>query len=276
MSYKVKQVHVKYILEKIKVNKTITMDDLLIEVKEKFKDLDITSRHLSRIIKYNNISLKLTHIRHEPNKRFCKDKNIKDFYKEVKKYNIDDIICIDETSINALQNRYHCYNNIGKRCVIKTESQEVFKKYTGIFAISSKGIEGWELYEKGGINVDRLCNFLEENITSKYKNKLIIIDNASSHRHERIKKLVNKNNNLLYSVPYQHFSNGIEIYFSLLKSKLRKLEGLKYNELKENITKVIKNIPKENYKNILKGAYQRPDIYIKKQSRTKKPKNYKI
>ncbi len=38
--------------------------------------------------------------------------------------------------------------------VIKTQSQEVFKKYTGIFAISSNGVEGWDLYEKGGINVD--------------------------------------------------------------------------------------------------------------------------
>ncbi len=224
--------------------------------------------HLSRIIKDNHISLKLTHIRHEPIKRFGKDidinKNIKEFYKEVKKYKIEDIICIDESSINALQNRYHCYNDIGKRCVIKTQSQEVFKKYTGIFAISSKGVEGWELYEKGGINVDRLYNFLEENITSKYKNKLIILDNASSHRHEKIKELVNKHNYLLYSVPYQHYSNGIELYFSLLKLKLRKLEGLKYNELKENIKKVIKDIPKENYKNILKGAYERQDIYIKK------------
>ena len=63
---------------------------------------------------------------------------------------------------------------------------------------------------------------------------------------------------------YQHFSNGIELYFSLLKSKLRKLEGLKYNELKENIKKVIKEIPKDNYKNILKGVYERQDYYIKK------------
>ena len=36
----------------------------------------------------------------------------------------------------------------GKRCVIKTQSQEVFKKYTGIFAVSTKGVLGWELYEK--------------------------------------------------------------------------------------------------------------------------------
>ena len=280
ISYKITKEQVKYILDELRKNKTITLEDLHIKTKEKFKDFNISIMHLSRIIKDNHISLKLTHIRHEPILRFEKEidinKNIKEFYKEVKKYKIEDIICIDETSINALQNRYHCYNDIGKRCVIKTQSQEVFKKYTGIFAISSKGVEGWELYEKGGINVDRLYNFLEENITSKYKNKLIILDNASSHRHEKIKELVNKNNNLLYSIPYQHYSNSIELYFSLLKSKLRKLEGLKYNELKENIKKAIKDIPKENYKNILKGAYERQDFYIKKTSKTKKYKNYKI
>ena len=36
--------------------------------------------------------------------------------------------------------RRKCYEELGKRCVVKTESQEVFKKYTGIFAISSKGV----------------------------------------------------------------------------------------------------------------------------------------
>jgi len=83
--------------------------------------------------------------------------------------------------------------------------KEVFKKYTGIFAISTKGVLGWELYEKSGINTDRLYEFLETHITSKYKDKLIILDNASSHRNDKIKELVNKNNKLLYAVPYQHF-----------------------------------------------------------------------
>ena len=81
------------------------------------------------------------------------------------------------------------------------QSQEVFKKYTGIFAISVDCVVEWDLYEKGGINTDRLIEFLERNIT-KLRNKLIILGNASSHRNERIKKLVNKHNNNLYSVPY--------------------------------------------------------------------------
>ena len=133
----------------------------------------------------------------------------------------------------------------------------------------------WDLYEKGGINTDRLIEFLEKNITSKLRNKLIILDNASSHRNERIKELVNKHNNILYAVPYQHFTNSIENYFSMLKSRLQKLDGLTHGELKKNITNTIINIPKEKYRNIIKGAYERPEKYVSKKNNTRKiKKNY--
>lgn len=71
-----------------------------------------------------------------------------------------------------------------------------------------------------------------KNIYNKFKNKFVILDNASSHRNEKIKKLVNKHNKLLYSIPYQHFTNSIENFFSMLKSRLQKLEGLKKNIMK--------------------------------------------
>ena len=109
--------------------------------------------------------------------------------------------------------------------------------------------------------------FFTSNITSKYKNKAIILDNASAHRNEIIKNLVNKDNKLIYPVPYQHFTNAIEHYFSILKSRLQKL----------NIGKVIKDIPKETYKNLLIGSYKRDVVYVKKSSRksSKKSKTYK-
>ena len=131
------------------------------------------------------------------------------------------------------------------------------------------------MYEKGGINTDRLIDFLEKNITSKLRNKLIILDNASSHRNEKIKALVNKHNNILYTVQYQHFTNSIENYFSMLKSRLQKLDGLTYYELKKNIEKVLKEIPREKYENIFKGAYERPEEYVSKNKTRKNKKQYK-
>jgi hypothetical protein len=34
-----------------------------------------------------------------------------------------------------------------------------FQKYTGIFAISSKGVIGYEIYKKGGIDSNRMVDF---------------------------------------------------------------------------------------------------------------------
>ena len=276
IAYKIKRGHIRFIKDEIHKNKTITMEDLLFLLKKKYPSLSLSRFHLNRVVNDNNITLKLTRIRHEPTHRWGKEINIneklRDFYDEVQKYKIEDVICIDETSIKSLQKRNHCYSQRGKRCVIKTQSQEVFKKYTCVFAISVNGVEGWELYEKGGINTERLVAFLEKFITEKYKNKLIILDNASAHKNDIIRNLVNKHNKLLYSVPYQHFSNAIENYFSMLKSKLQKLNGLKYENLKENIVKAIDIIPQEYYKNILEGAYNRKEKYISKNKTRKNPK----
>ena len=240
-AYKVHKEHVEFLLQEIKKNKTITINDLLHLLKNKYPTLDLNKSHVHRIIRDNNITLKMTRIRHEPIKRFGKDidinKNIKNFYDEVKKYKLEDIICIDETSIKSLQKRNHCYSEKGKRCIIKTQSQEVFKKYTGIFAISVEGVIEWDLYEK-------------------------------------IKELVNKYNNILYAVPYQHFTNSIENYFSMLKSRLQKLDGLTHTEMKNNISKVLEKIPKEKYRNIFKGAYERPEKYVSNKKTRKIKKNY--
>jgi len=275
-AYKVKREHIHFIKDELNRNKTITMEDLLFLLKKKYTSLSLSRFHLNRVVNDNNITLKLTRVRHKPTHRWGKEVNInqklKEFYDEVQKYKIEDVICIDETSIKSLQNRNRCYSQRGKRCVIKTQSQEVFKKYTGIFAISVNGVEGWELYEKGGINTERLVDFLQKFITEKYRNKLIILDNASVHKNDTIRDLVNKHNKLLYSVPYQHFSNAIENYFSMLKSKLQKFSGLKYESLKENIVKTIEIIPKEYYKNILEGAYNRKEKYVPKNKTRKNPK----
>jgi hypothetical protein len=97
------------------------MRDLLEKLKEKHPIL--SHFHLNLIVNDNNITLEITRIRREPNKCFGKDiyvnKKIKEFYDEMKKYKIEDIMCIDRTSVKSLRKRNNCYNEIGKRCVIK-------------------------------------------------------------------------------------------------------------------------------------------------------------
>ena len=106
IAYKVKKEYVKFLLDELKSNKTITLQELNEKLKDKYK-IDISTTQIFRVINDNNITLKQTRIRHEPIKRFGKDININnkldEFYNQVKKYKIQDIICIDETSIKSLQ-----------------------------------------------------------------------------------------------------------------------------------------------------------------------------
>jgi hypothetical protein len=55
-----------------------------------------------------------------------------------------------------------------------------------------------------------------------------------------------------------------------MKSRLQKLVGVTHKELKTNIKKVIKDIPKDKYENIIKGTYNRTEKYHKKPSNRKK------
>ena len=279
IAYKVTKENVKYIKKLIKKNKTITIQDLTNKLNKKF-DINLSRSHIRQVVKDNNITLKQTRLRHEPETRYRKpvyiNKQLKIFYKKIKEHKLKDIICIDETSLNAYEVRKHCYGKLGKRCVIKTKSQDVFKKYTGIFAITNRKCIGYIIYEKGGIDSNRLIDFLNEFITTKYKDKLIILDNASSHRNQRVKDNIQENNELLYSVPYQHYTNAIEQYFSVFKSKLRKKKGLGYEELNKNVKRVLREIPRETYKKLFEGSYKREVKYVpKKSTYLKKLKIYK-
>jgi transposase len=65
-AYKVYKEHVEFLLGEIKKNKTITIEELLYLLKNKYPDLELNKSHISRIIHDNNITLKMTRIRHEP------------------------------------------------------------------------------------------------------------------------------------------------------------------------------------------------------------------
>ena len=128
-------------------------------------------------------------------------------------------------------------------------------------------------YWVSGIDSNRIVDFINKFINGKYK--FIILDNASSHRNQLVKDVIKKNTNLLYAVPYQHYTNAIEGYFNVLKSRLQKKKGLTYNELVNNVKDVLDEIPIYIYKNLIKGAYDRNEKYIKRPStRKRKPKKY--
>ena len=125
-----------------------------------------------------------------------------------------------------------------------------------------------------------LQEFLNTFITDKYKNNLVILDNAGSHNNELIKNtIINSGNKYLFSVPYTPKTNPIEGFFNQIKYYLKlNRKILKFNELEIKIKNAIDKVKPENYINYFNYAYKQKDnrIYTRKIStRKKKSKIYK-
>ena len=100
----VKKIHIYYINKCLLENKTITIKQLREYLMLKFS-LNISHSHLSRVVKKIGFNLKKVKLEHRPKTRYGKIINInnllKEFYLIFNKFELKDIICIDETSFNS-------------------------------------------------------------------------------------------------------------------------------------------------------------------------------
>ena len=285
VSYKITKPQVKTALELLKQNEQLTMNELDIEMKKKYPTFDITPQHLGQVIRDNNKTRKRTRHEHFPKERYKKpiekQNELDKFYNRVKQFPINKIICLDETSVGSALKPTYSRCELGRRCVIKTSNQFVFRKFTLLVAISNSKCVGKELYEKGGMTKERLLEFLEKNVFSKYKDHLIILDNAGSHNNELIKNAITKSgNHYLFAVPYTPKTDAIEQYFNQVKTYLKKDRNVaNFQELEKNVEKAINKVKPENYKNYFEYAYNFKEGYeLKRKSSTRrrKIKIYKV
>ena len=284
ISYKIKKKHVKYAIKKLKENEQITMSELAKIVKKKYNDFDITPRQLRNVIRDNNITRKRTKHEHFPVTRYGtpieKQKELDKFYKKVDEYKLNKIISLDETSIKPAMLKEYSRCKLGKRCVVKTDNSYIFRKFTLLVAIKNSKCVGWKLYEKGGMTKERLVEFLEEFVFDKYKNHLIVLDNAGSHRNNYVKDAITESeNNYLFSVPYTPKTNVVEMFFNQIKHYLKlNKKVLRFDELKKEVKKAIKKVKRENYKNYFLYAYKKNELRKAKRgvsTLVRKPKIYK-
>ena len=113
-SYKINKEQVKYALNMIDRNEQLTMDELLIEMKQRYNGFDITSQHLGSIIRANNRTRKRTRHYHFPKERmkgissksilyYCKENNLTPYQVYEKLYEGEkitfDLLCGGEKTI---------------------------------------------------------------------------------------------------------------------------------------------------------------------------------
>ena len=283
--YKIKKEHIQFIKDTLKNKNNIHIQSMYDLMKIKFPNLDISRQYLHDLIRDNNITRKRATFEHFPKtyRGLPRDEKteLKVFFDAVGKFNLNNIISIDETSVSTSLGFNYCRNYLEKRCIIKTDNNAVFTKYSLVVAISNKKCIGYALYEKGSVNSERFNIFIKS-ICDNVKNKLIILDNGQIHKKEETVKIIkDSGNHLLYTCPYHPRLDAIEQFFNQMKHYMKLHESTNYNELKENIKKSIKNIKEENYKNYFIYAYNKEHYKTKKNSSKKasskhrKPKIYK-
>ena len=109
-----------------------------------------------------------------------------------------------------------------------------------------------------GTTQERMVDFLETQIFPKYKDHLIILDNAKSHNNQMVKDAITKSGNkYLFSIPYTPMTNSpIENYFNQIKTYIKKKRNVySFEELAKNVDTSIEKVKPENYKNYFEYAY---------------------
>jgi transposase len=249
----------KFVKENVKKQSTTTLWELSKLVNEKF-GVHLTDRSIYNILNKNKITRKRLRSKYYPEKREGQEKqDLEEFYKKLKNYDYNKTICLDETSIYLNMTLSYGRSRSGTR-VIKKTNKYPYKRYNMLCAISADKVVGWKLYpeRKGGVKTNDILDFLDEFVTDKYKNHLIIMDNAVIHKSKLIKEKIEESKNyLLHSVPYHPETNSIEEFFSQLKHYIKKKSPNTYEDIYNVITKIIeKKITKEHLINYLKHSYK--------------------
>jgi len=147
----------------------------------------------------------------------------------------------------------------GTRAIKKTNTYP-FKRYNLLCAISYNKVIGWTLYEyvKEGLKKEHIIDFYNHFIKDKYKNHLIIMDNARIHISKIIRETIEKSDNyLLYNVPYNPQTNAIEEFFSQLKHYIKKQSPQSFNEIYKTITDIINTkIKSKHLENYIKHSFR--------------------
>jgi transposase len=248
-----------YVKTCIKKNSTITLWEISDLVEIKF-DVSLSDMSIYSILKDLKISRKRVRSKYYPEKIEGQEQfDLDDFYNKLKKYKYDKTICIDETSIYLNMVLPYGRSKKGTRVIKKTNIYP-FIRYNLLCAISANKVVGCALYEKlkGGVKTQNILDFYDKYIKDKYKDHLIIMDNAVIHRSKLIRTKIEENgNHLLYSVRYHPETNSIEEFFSQLKHYIKKKSPKTFEEIRLLLKHIIKNkIKKEHLTNYLKHSFR--------------------
>jgi len=196
--------------------------ELIGEIKTKF-EVSISKSSIYNILKSSNITRKKIYYRYIPTNKEKRKQQIKNFIDKVKKIPINNIVSIDETSVDTHINPNYGWNLSGKRISIKNTTSR--KRYTVICAINNKGIICTKIINNSA-NGEDFIEFINQVINKLpigREKQYLLMDNARIHHYKKFKDNIKEKPNieLLYNVPYSPEYNPIEYVFNEAKQIIK-------------------------------------------------------
>jgi len=214
------------------------------------KTISVSS--IYKILKKNNMSYKKVGKKIIPENRNI-EKQIINLKQEIKKYDSDKIISIDETHFDTHMCPKYGWSSKGEP-IKKIIGTPIRKRKTLTLAVTKDEIVGYNIINNSS-NSKNFENFLKESVLNKIENGAILMDNAKIHHSKAVKDCVNKTTNkIIYNVAYNPETNPIEFCFSEIKRFVSKKEPKTDNQLIKEIEKSLKTITESKLKAFFKHS----------------------
>ena len=252
VEYKNRIIMLKYIKNSLNQNPFQTLHMIKVKILSKF-NISISIKTVSNYMKIIGYSKKKI-VRRLYNTKLLKEHLLKRkrMKKFLKKTNKNDMVCIDECSINRELYAKSGWCLKSKPLEKHIKLKELPKNHSLIMAISNKSVLQYKLYKQQAINTDLYYLFIEE-LVKGFQNKYILMDNVSFHKSKRILELITKSNNkILFIPPYSPDFNPIEEVFAELKSFVRRY--VTPNTINKDIHILLKKFSKKQIN--LEGYYR--------------------
>jgi len=171
-------------------------------------------------------------------------KKTQEFFEELSKHNVEDLVALDEMGINNELTKAY---GRGKGRVYEGINHKPKIKKTVIAGLSISGLVAPFEFD-GYIDGEFFCYYLENIlIPDMREEQVLILDNLSSHKVSKVKEILEqKHIKVIYLPPYSPELNPIELLWAFIKHYLRKWKARTKNSLEEALSKAISILTKKH------------------------------
>jgi len=206
----------------------------------------ISTSSIYKILKQNNLSYKRIGKKIIPLNRNIENQII-NLKNEVKKYDSNKIVSIDETSFDTHIRATYGWSKKGER-IKKIINTPVRKRKTLTLAITKNGILGYNIINNSS-NTINFHKFLTESVLPNIENGIILMDNVRFHHSKIVKDCIQETTNkIIYNIAYNPDTNPIENCFSIIKKVVGNKDPTNETQLMKEIVNSFKHITKTKCK----------------------------